>query len=117
MKEPKAKAFLLTFQALFTNDKNDNEEEDESNDKQDGDADNNQEVDDDVQAFLSLVGSLKELAVDFLVFTSALSTVKSKLLFSTSCLIIVSISYCFSSQPSFRGGLSNSFFQFDLESR
>ncbi len=61
MKEPKGrKAFLLAFQALFTNDKNDNEEEDESNDKQDGDVDNNQEVDDDVRAFLSLVGSLKD---------------------------------------------------------
>ena len=60
MKEPKAKAFLLAFQALFMNDENDNEEEDENNDKQDGDADNNQEVDDDVQAFLSLVGSLKD---------------------------------------------------------
>ncbi len=60
MKEPKAKAFLLAFQALFTNDENDNEEEDENNDKQDGDADNDQEVDDDVRAFLSLVGSLKD---------------------------------------------------------
>ena len=60
MKEPKAKAFLLAFQAFFTNDKNNNEEEDESNDKQDGDADNDQEVDDDVRAFLSLVGSFKD---------------------------------------------------------
>jgi hypothetical protein len=60
MKEPKAKAFLSAFQALFTNDKNDNEEEDETNDKQDGDADSNQEVDDDVRACLSLVGSLKD---------------------------------------------------------
>ncbi len=60
MKEPKAKALLLAFQALFTNDKNNIEEEDESNDKQDGDADNDQEVDDDVRAFLSLVGSLKD---------------------------------------------------------
>jgi hypothetical protein len=60
MKEPKAKAFLSAFQALFTNDKNNNEEEDESNYKQDGDADNGQEVGDDVQAFLSLVGSLKD---------------------------------------------------------
>jgi hypothetical protein len=60
MKEPKAKAFLSAFQALFTNDENNNEEEDESNDIQDGDADNNQEVDDDVRAFLSLVGSLKD---------------------------------------------------------
>jgi hypothetical protein len=42
------------------NDKNNIEEEDESNDKQDGDADNNQGVDDDVWAFLSLVGSLKD---------------------------------------------------------
>ena len=42
------------------NDKNKNEEEDESNDNQDGDAYNNQEVDDDVRAFLSLVGSLKD---------------------------------------------------------
>ncbi len=33
MKEPKAKAFLSAFQALFTNDENDNEEEDESNEK------------------------------------------------------------------------------------
>jgi hypothetical protein len=30
MKEPKAKAILLAFQALFTNDKNDIEEEDGS---------------------------------------------------------------------------------------
>ncbi len=60
MKEPKAKAFLSAFQSLFTNDENDNEEEDECNYKQDGDADNNQEVDDDVRAFLSLVGSLKD---------------------------------------------------------
>jgi hypothetical protein len=60
MKEPKAKAFLMAFQALFTNDKNNNEEEDKSNDKQDGDADNDQGVDDDVRAFLSLVGSLKD---------------------------------------------------------
>jgi hypothetical protein len=60
MKEPKAKAFFSAFQALFTNDKNNNEEEDGSNDKQDGDADNDQEVDDDVRAFLSLVGSLKD---------------------------------------------------------
>ncbi len=60
MKEPKAKAFLSAFQALFTNDKNNNEEEDESNDEQDGDADNNQGVDDDVRVFLSLAGSLKD---------------------------------------------------------
>ena len=60
MKEPKAKAFLSAFQALFTNDENDNEEADESNYKQDGDADNDEEVDDDVRAFLSLVGSLKD---------------------------------------------------------
>jgi hypothetical protein len=60
MKKPKAKAFLSAFQALFMNDKNDNEEEDESNDKQDEDADNNQGVDDDVRAFLSLAGSLKD---------------------------------------------------------
>ncbi len=60
MKEPKAKAFLSAFQALFTNDEINNEEEDKSNDKQDGDADNNQGVDDDVRAFLSLAGSLKD---------------------------------------------------------
>ncbi len=60
MKEPKAKAYLSAFQALFTNDENDNEEEDESNENQDGDADNDQETDDDVRAFLSLAGSLKE---------------------------------------------------------
>ncbi len=61
MKELKGqKAFLLAFQALFTNDKNDNEEEDESNDKQDGDADKDQEIDDDVRAFISLVGFLKD---------------------------------------------------------
>jgi hypothetical protein len=60
MKEPKAKAFLLAFQALFMNDENDNEEEYESNENQDGDADNNQEADDDVRTFLSLAGSLKE---------------------------------------------------------
>jgi hypothetical protein len=60
MKEPKAKAFLSAFQALFTNEENNNEEEDKSNDKQDGDADNNQEVDDDMQAFLCLVGSFKD---------------------------------------------------------
>ncbi len=60
MKEPKAKAFLLAFQALFTNDENDNEEEDKRNENQDGDAYNNQEADDGVQAFLSLAGSLKE---------------------------------------------------------
>ncbi len=52
--------FLSAFQALFTNDENDNEEEDKNNHKQDGDADNNQEGDDDVWAFLSLVGSLKD---------------------------------------------------------
>ncbi len=60
MKELKAKAFLLAFQAFFTNDENNNEEEDESNEKQDGDADNDQGVDDDVRAFLSLAGSLKD---------------------------------------------------------
>ena len=61
MKEPKGqKVFLLAFQALFTNDENDNVEEDESNDKQDGGADNDQEVDDDLRAFLSLSGSLKD---------------------------------------------------------
>jgi hypothetical protein len=31
MKEQKAKAFLSAFQALFTNDKNNNEEEDKNN--------------------------------------------------------------------------------------
>jgi hypothetical protein len=60
MKEPKAKAFLLTFQALFTNDENNDEEEYESNVNQDGDADNEQEADNDMWAFLSLAGSLKE---------------------------------------------------------
>jgi hypothetical protein len=60
MKEPKAKAFLLAFQALFTNDENNNKEEDESNENQDEDADNDQEADNDVQAFLSLASPLKE---------------------------------------------------------
>jgi hypothetical protein len=60
MKERKARAFLLAFQALFTNDENNNEEEDENNENQDEDADNDQEADDDMGAFLSLAGSLKE---------------------------------------------------------
>jgi hypothetical protein len=53
------RSFRLS-KALFTNDKNDKEEEDKSNEKQDGDADNDQGVDDDVRAFLSLAGSLND---------------------------------------------------------
>ncbi len=50
----------MAFESLFMNDENKNEEEDKSNENQDEDADNNQEADDDVRAFLSLAGSLKE---------------------------------------------------------
>jgi hypothetical protein len=63
MKEPKIKAFLSTFQALFTSEDDDNNKEnngsnhcDNVDDKED-DGNNN---DDDFHGFLLMIGSLKE---------------------------------------------------------
>jgi hypothetical protein len=58
MKDPKAKAFLSFFQALFT--KEDKEEEDDTERNDDVDATDDNEDKEDMRNFLLMVGSLKE---------------------------------------------------------
>jgi hypothetical protein len=65
MKDPKVKAFLSAFQALFTNEDDDNNEENigevhrnNVHDKEEDGNDHND--DDDPYGFLSVIGSLKE---------------------------------------------------------
>jgi hypothetical protein len=82
LKDPKAKAFLPAFQALFqaffANEEasnNDNDEEDKDSPRLD-DCDANDD-DNNLHGFLSMVGSSKDWAVSILVLTSAFSFVKS----------------------------------------
>jgi hypothetical protein len=65
MKDPKVKAFLSAFQALFTNEDDDDNKGNNGkfhcnnvNDKEDDGNDHN--YDDDLHGFLSMIGSLKE---------------------------------------------------------
>jgi hypothetical protein len=64
--DPKAKAFLSAFQALFIPDDDEVENGDGFKDliADDGDIEQDEGVDRDISNFLSLVGSLKEYAVD-----------------------------------------------------
>jgi hypothetical protein len=58
MKDPKAKAFLSAFQALFT--KEDKEEAEDSECTDDIDATDDNKDEEDMRNFFSIVGSLKE---------------------------------------------------------
>ncbi len=58
MKDPKAKAFFSAFQALFTKDGKEEEEDTECNDDVDATDDNKDE--EDMHNFFFMVGSLKE---------------------------------------------------------
>jgi hypothetical protein len=58
MKDPKAKAFLSAFQALFTKEDKEEEEDTECNDDIDAIDDNKDE--EDMHNFFLMVGSLKE---------------------------------------------------------
>jgi hypothetical protein len=59
MKDPKAKTFFSAFQALFTNDEVNDDDGNTCNDNIQ-DAPVNNEADEDLRGFLSMVGSLKE---------------------------------------------------------
>ena len=58
MKDPKAKAFLSAFQALFT--KEDKEEKEDTEHNDDVDATDDNEDEEDMRNFFLMVGSLKE---------------------------------------------------------
>ncbi len=85
MKDSKAKAFLSAFQALFSSDSDDNNTHNDA--PLDDNHNENQDDDDYHHGFLSMLGSLRDLVVDFLVPTSASSSVKS----IPYCLILTCI--------------------------
>ncbi len=81
MKNPKAKAFLSAFKS-FMNDRNNSDEDNDGNKEEsavddDGDKVHKDDDDEDLRGFLSMIGSLKDYAVGFLVPTSASFSVKS----------------------------------------
>jgi hypothetical protein len=58
MKDPKVKAFLCAFQALFSSE--DDDDKDNAHQEQENTDECNQDEDEDLHSFLSMVGSLKE---------------------------------------------------------